>query len=175
MTYNEINGDLIELAKQGKFDVIAHGCNCFCNMGAGIAPQMAKAFYADKMEMEKQKYKGDINKLGTIDYHEVTDTGNELRLSNPNDLYVGDVLVTIVNCYTQYKYGKNYTDSMAKPLDYEALTLCMRKINLIFKALHIGLPQIGAGLAGGDWERIKQIIQTELKDCNVTIVIYDKK
>jgi O-acetyl-ADP-ribose deacetylase (regulator of RNase III) len=50
----------------------------------------------------------------------------------------------------------------------------MRKINSIFSGKHIGLPQIGAGLAGGDWNKIKKIIQDELKDCKVTIVIYKK-
>jgi O-acetyl-ADP-ribose deacetylase (regulator of RNase III) len=24
-----IDGDLVKMAKEGKFDVIAHGCNCF--------------------------------------------------------------------------------------------------------------------------------------------------
>ncbi len=31
-----------------------------------------------------------------------------------------------------------------------------------------------APIAGGDWNRIKKIIQEELKDCIVTVVIYDK-
>jgi O-acetyl-ADP-ribose deacetylase (regulator of RNase III) len=39
----EIEGDLIDLAKRGHFDVVTHGCNCFCTMGAGIAPQMVWA------------------------------------------------------------------------------------------------------------------------------------
>lgn len=172
--YTEIEGDLITLAKQGHFDVITHGCNCLCNMGAGIAPQMAAAFFADKMEMERKLYSGDINKLGCIDWHSITDRGDELRISNPNDLHVGDILVTVVNSYTQYSYGKNHTDGISKPLDYEALTMCMRKINHVFKGKHIGLPQIGAGLAGGDWNRIKQIIQEELKDCRITVVFYKK-
>lgn len=30
---NIINDDLIDLAKNGNFDVIIHGCNCFCTMG----------------------------------------------------------------------------------------------------------------------------------------------
>ncbi len=34
---NIINGDLIDLAKNGNFDVIIHGCNCFRTMGVGIA------------------------------------------------------------------------------------------------------------------------------------------
>ena len=193
--YNEIQGDLIKLALRGEFNVITHGCNCMCQMGAGIAPQMAKAFRCDKFEMELESYtdyddegeweiktgnKGNINKLGTIDYqhqylwfkHPMAKDGlavpmNHKTLGQPD---VKDIIV--VNSYTQYSYGVNHTDGVSKPLDYEALTLCMRKINHIFKGKHIGLPQIGAGLAGGDWNRIKQIIQTELKDCEVTVVIY---
>lgn len=64
--YQEIEGDLITLAKQGKFDVITHGCNCLSNMGAGIAPQMAKAFGVDRFEMEI--WGATIEKLGCIDY-----------------------------------------------------------------------------------------------------------
>lgn len=30
-------GDLLSLAIDGRFDVIVHGCNCQCTMGAGIA------------------------------------------------------------------------------------------------------------------------------------------
>ena len=41
---NYVDGDLIKLAKEAKFDVIVHGCNCLSTMGAGIAPQMAAAF-----------------------------------------------------------------------------------------------------------------------------------
>ena len=168
--YKEIEGDLIKLALEGKFDVIAHGCNCFCTMGAGIAVQMAKTFGCDKYILESKEYKGDISKLGCIDHwHENTFKGGvDIHLTNINSkLYV-------VNAYTQYHYGKNHIDGKENPIDYEALTLCMRKINYLFKGKHIGLPQIGCGLAGGDWNKVKSIIQKELKDCNVTIVIYKK-
>ena len=77
-----------------------------------------------------------------------------------------------MNAYTQFMYGKNHSDGVSKPLDYEALTLCMRKINQIFKGSHIGLPWIGCGLAGGDWRRVKAIIKRELKNFHVTIVHY---
>jgi O-acetyl-ADP-ribose deacetylase (regulator of RNase III) len=50
----------------------------------------------------------------------------------------------------------------------------MRKINHIFKGNHIGMPKIGAGLAGGDWDRIEKIIGTALKDCQITIVNYKR-
>jgi len=148
-----IKGDLIKLAKEGRFDVIVHGCNCFCTQGAGIAKQMKKEFNTDKFPLEKPKYKGSINKLGCIDYKEFEK-------------------VTVVNAYTQYNYGKNHSDGDKNPLDYEAFTLCMRKINHRFKGLHIGLPKIGCGLAGGSWNKVKEIINKELKYCNITIVKY---
>jgi O-acetyl-ADP-ribose deacetylase (regulator of RNase III) len=160
-TYKEINGDLISLTKEGMFDVIAHGCNCFCNMGAGIAVPMNKNFGCGNFKMEDPETMGDINKLGLIDI-------GVFYLSdknNPSEVKV----VNIVNAYTQYIPAAHL-----KPVDYEAITLCMRKINHKFKGKHVGLPKIGAGLAGGDWNRIKGIIQQELKDCDVTVVIFDK-
>lgn len=166
--YKEVEGDLIELALAGSFSVIAHGCNCFNIQGKGIALQMKKAFNTDTFKLEAPIYKGDINKLGQIDY-----MNYELKMSGCfREDYVGVVThdlgkhLIVVNAYTQYGLGPN--------LDYEALRLCLRKINYIFKGMHIGLPQIGAGIAGGDWERIKTIIQQELKDCDITIVIYNK-
>jgi O-acetyl-ADP-ribose deacetylase (regulator of RNase III) len=153
MEYNEIEGDLIKLAKAGTFDVIAHGCNCFCRMKRGIAPQMAEAFGCDKFPLEDEKYAGDINKLGQIDYDKFP-IGHGLGLA-------------VVNAYTQYQWGTEL-----KPFDYQAFTLCMRKINHKFAGKYIGLPKIGSHLAGGDWELIRPIIQQELKDMNVSIVIY---
>jgi len=41
-----IKGDLIALALSGKFDVIVHGSNCFCTMGAGIAKTIKETFPA---------------------------------------------------------------------------------------------------------------------------------
>lgn len=159
--YAEIEGDLIKLALEGKFDVIGHGCNCFCTMGAGIAPQMAKAFGCDQYTKERGIFKGDINKLGTIEYEyfPVMDSDKEFA---------------VVNMYTQYGFDANHSNGTSHPLDYEALTLCLRKMNHIFKGKHIGLPQIGCGLAGGDWSIVSEIIKRELKDCNVTVVIFKK-
>lgn len=159
-SYQEREGNLITLAKAGEFDVITHGCNCFCTMGAGIAPQIASAFGCDLFRLEdSDQYRGDINKLGQIDYALVG------RPDLAKSIYV-------VNSYSQYGFGRNHANGSPSPIDYEALTLCMRKINHRFKGQHIGLPQIGSGLAGGDWQKIKQIIKDELKDCIVTVVIY---
>lgn len=167
-TYTEIEGDLIQLSKEGNFNVIVHGCNCHCKMGAGIAPQMAKAFGCDVFPMENDQYKGDINKLGNIDYRKI----NTPRLVKGMAPDFGGVDLFVVNAYTQYNYGANHADGDKKPVDYDAIRLCMRKINHIFKGKIIGLPKIGAGLAGGNWSIIKKIIQDELHECIVTVVIF---
>lgn len=171
--YREVNGDLIDLAKLGAFDVIVQGNNCFNTQGAGLAPQMVKAFGTDKFPMEL-KGKGDVNKLGQIDY-KVFYLEDEKWVEYPDEggKWVEREL-TVVNAYTQYKYGRNHADGDKTPIDYDALTLVMKKINHKFKGKHIGLPRIGAGLAGGDWFTIYNIIKSQLKDCDVTVVNYVK-
>lgn len=174
MQYKEVKGDLIKLAQIGTFDVIAHGCNCHCAMGAGIAPQMAKAFGADKFQMERPQYAGEVNKLGTIDYEEFEVSTMSCLPKGYTGISTQELRypLTVVNAYTQFGFGANHKGGQLKPVDYEAITLAMRKMNHIFKGKHIGLPKIGCGLAGGSWKKVKNIIKRELHQCDVTIVIY---
>lgn len=39
-----VRGDLLQLALDGAFDVIVHGANCQCVMGAGIARTIRELF-----------------------------------------------------------------------------------------------------------------------------------
>lgn len=170
MRYQEVDGDLIELAKRAEFNVIAHGCNCRSTMGAGIAPQMAKAFGCDKFPMER--IGTDMNKLGNIDYQTFVLGENSIWSLEDFKNNRDEPELVVVNAYTQFNYGRNHSDGDQIPFSYEAFTLCMRKINYQFKGKKIGLPKIGSGLAGGDWRIIKAIILRELVDCYVTVVNY---
>lgn len=161
MSYEVIKGDLIDLAKRGRFDVIAHGCNCFCRQKSGIAKQMAENFQTANSgiySLESGFQFGEYNKLGLIEEA-------KRYIDNPN--FIG--YIEVVNMYTQYRYG---TDK--KHLDETALRLCLRKLNHMYKGKRVGLPQIGCGLAGGKWEEVEPIIKEELKDMDVTIVIFEK-
>lgn len=171
----ELKGNLITLAKEDKFEVVVHGCNCFCTMGAGLAPQMAAEFGADTFTLEQSGLRGDYNKLGQIDYVKMylEDTGKWTRFPDESGEWI-EAEVTVINAYTQYHYGKNHKDGVENPVDYLAIQMVFRKMNHIFKGKHIGVPRIGAGLAGGDWDRIKKIILDELVDCDVTLVEFDK-
>jgi len=159
----ERNGNLITLAQEGHFDVITHGCNCFCTMGAGIAPQIAKAF-PEAWEADQATIRGDMMKLGCYTFADVQVSAGLLGKKN----------LTVINSYSQYRYGRNHEDGDEKPIDYEALALALRKINHNYKGKTIGLPKIGAGLAGGDWNIIKSIIENELDAMDVWIVNYKK-
>ncbi len=72
-----------------------------------------------------------------------------------------------MNAYTQYDYrGKG------RKVDYDAVKNCMKWVKANCSGQRIGLPKIGAGLAGGDWDTIAQIIDEELADEDVTLVEY---
>ena len=165
-----IKGNLIDLAESGEFDVIAHGCNCFNTQGAGIAKAMAKNFNTSNFPMETQG-RGDYNKLGQIDYQEFSEglfgKLGQTRWRGDNKYGFNNHItkLIVVNCYTQYRYGTN-----TRQLDYEALTLCFKKLNHIFKGKKLGLPWIGCGLAGGDKNRVKEIMIETLSDVDLTIV-----
>lgn len=94
---------------------------------------------------------------------------NQVYLPNCDIIDHKDFEFAVINAYTQYDYG---TDKIN--LDYDALRLCLRKINMLCDGLDIGLPKIGCGLAGGDWNIVSKIIEEELQDCkSVTIYILD--
>lgn len=142
-----IKGDLIEDAEN--YDVIAHGCNCFHSFGAGIAKTI-RLKYPEAHVVDKNTRYGDRDKMGTISVCEL-----------PN--------VTIVNAYTQFKYT-----SIKLDVEYDAVRECMKKIKERFSGKKIGLPLIGCGLAGGDWDIVSKIIEEELEGEDVTIVLFDK-
>jgi O-acetyl-ADP-ribose deacetylase (regulator of RNase III) len=148
-----ITGDLIQLALDGEFDVIVHGCNCQCMMGAGIAKQIAEAF-PEAVEADALTEKGSKTKLGYISYA---------------DHYVGRRRFFIVNAYTQWRYGRGVQ------VDYDAIRLAMREVKKHFSGGRIGYPKIGAGLGGGDWDRIAAIIDEELEDEDHTLVVYKRR
>ena len=146
---NIIKGDLIKLALDGNFDVIIHGCNCFCTMGAGIAKSIKNEF-PQAFKADLATIKGDKTKLGT--YSSVCINQNNYK-------------IIIVNAYTQFHWWGNGCKA-----DYNAIKNVFSAIKKNFHGKKIGYPLIGAGLAGGDWNVISKIIKTELKNENHTLV-----
>lgn len=144
-------GDLLKIARENQnIDVIVHGCNCFKTMNSGIAKQI-RAEYPQACGADTQySTKGEKAKLGT---YSKCDSGDGFE---------------IINGYTQYRYG---TDKMH--VDYDAIRTLFRTLNSEYKGKVIAFPKIGAGLAGGNWNIIIDIINTELTDAKGIYVEYN--
>ena len=139
------------MAVNGDFDVIVHGCNCQCAMGAGIAKAIKEVF-PEAYKADRSTEKGSKTKLGTISFAVVTRGGNE---------------TIVVNAYTQFHWrGKGVL------ADYDAIRNSFKEIKKRFSGKCIGYPKIGAGLAGGNWRRISEIIDQELEGEDHTLVVY---
>ncbi len=132
-------------------DVIAHGCNAQGVMGRGVAKQL-KQRYPDAFQVYR-------------DY----------CLSNNRDASILGVVVwsvekkiIIANCITQEFYGSPDRHDV----DYDAVRKCMAHMEAKAKVQGfktIAMPKIGAGLGGGDWNTIAQIINIEIQDLKVKV------
>jgi len=147
-----IKGDLVQYALEGRFDVIIHGCNCFCTMGAGIA-KLIKDSFPEVHQADFITRMGDKKKLGTYSKAGIKKNG---------------FFFIVVNGYTQYDF-----DGPGVLVDYNAIQKLFARIKHDFTNLRIGYPKIGAGLAKGDWEMISDIISRELKGEDHTLVTFD--
>ena len=142
-----VKGDLIQLAKQGHFDVIVQGCNCFHKMFSGVAKQIRENF--------PNAYLADLD----------TPKG-AIKLGTYSKAITGEL--TILNAYTQYKYGRDKNVVYAY---YKAIAQVFKSIAKHFPDKRIGYPKIGAGIANGDWEIIKDIIDLYLEGMDHTLVV----
>lgn len=133
-----------------KEGVIVHGCNCQGVMGSGVAKQLRSKYpdiflpYAEALE---QSHQMDINPIGGIICVRVTNT------------------LIVINALTQQYYGRDGN----KYVSYKALQAAMEKVADRFGIdVPIHIPYlIGAGLGGGDEEKILRIIETKLKEHEV--------
>lgn len=150
--WEEIDGDLIKLSKTGIYDVIAHGCNCQKNFGAGIALTIKRAYpLAYQTDLDTPSPMGDIS---VCKEYESCD---------------------IVNAYTQFYPGKGGHGKDSKHHRYASIGSTMAKINLLYRNKHVALPLLGCGLAGLKWSKVRKLIKSELKDVSkITIVHYKK-
>ena len=105
------------------------------------------------MKIDQTTKKGDKSKLGGYTYTNITTPTNKK--------------ISIINLYTQYHYGSGLK------ADYQAIRDGFNLIASNFsKENRIGYPQIGSGLAGGDWQIISKIIDEELIGFDHSVVIY---
>lgn len=168
-TVTLIKRNLVDIMKSGYPVMVMHGCNMQGVMGAGFAKEV-RAFsehcyydYADWLDFK-------------IDENE-----NLIRPS------LGDVRtnqqhsVLFFHALTQDDYGTN-----SRKLNYGALAKACLFVNSYLKdnpeivrlfssspKPRIHMPKIGCGLAGGDWNVVKEILEVSF-DSNINIYVYEK-
>ena len=144
-------GNLIDLAEQGKFDIIVHGCNCQNTMGSGIAKEIRERY--------PQAYEADTSAGRTYQYP-ILKLGN-FSVAGDNPI---DPKFEIVNAYTQVHYLPRGEDHF----EYDSFKMILSKLACIAPDARYGFPYIGMGLAGGDKDRIIDILEIFANRITVT-------
>lgn len=140
-----VKGDLF----QSGADIIAHGCNCSGGYGSGVAKTMGE-MYPKARKSYYDKFNGEGWTLGDVQF-----------------VYVDGCI--IANCATQQAYlprGRCHAD-------YPAILKAMTVVKDFAKQnnMSVAIPKIGAGLAGGDWNKIEDILKKVFKDHDITVYV----
>jgi len=126
--------------------LIVHGCNAQGVMGSGVALAV------------KNKYPGAFH-----DYQAVV-------LETPHEERLGKIIVHevkwnlyIINAITQDNFGRT---EGTRYVNYKAVHKCFTQIAELSRSsnLQVHYPLIGAGLGGGDWAVISDIIDSAFEN-----------
>lgn len=155
----EVVGDLLK----SDVDVIGHQTNCIGVMGAGIALKIKNMYpnvFAKYRELctEQNKSKELLGKCQML-----SESGDLIDINNLNK---EDNEKIIANLFGQYSIGNGLETQ------YEHLKTALEELKKVGKKhnLWIGLPyKLGSGLAGGDWNVVRKIIEEVFSDYPVTI------
>ncbi len=142
--------------------ILVHGCNSHGVMGSGLAwsvrEKYPKAFEVYHAHCENFRKNLNIPSI----------------LGDVVECEINDDLI-IMNAITQENFGRD--DKMY--VDYSAIYECFKKVLATtqekYPLLTVNYPLIGAGLGGGDWAIISDIIDTafsEYPDISRTLWIY---
>lgn len=138
-------GDILK----GDEDIVCHQVNCKGVMGAGLALQIR-----NKYPRMYQRYKA-LTQKHSPDY-----------LLGLSFIYKTKDK-QIANLFGQNDYGRNN-----RKTDYQALesALIMTRDYAIKNKLSVAIPyRIGCGLAGGNWQIVKQMIENIFSDYPISI------
>lgn len=132
-----MNGDLLDVTS----GIIVHGCNAQGVMGSGVAKAIK-----NKYTEAYQAYKESELYLGSTVWYDAEDRYN--------------LPLFIANCITQERYGKD----RLRYVSYAAIVKCFSEVfsKASCYSYDVYFPKIGAGLGGGDWSIIEQLIN----DCD---------
>lgn len=147
-------GNLLEFDE----DCVAHCANCQSTMGSGVALALKnkwpEVYYIDRNDKRSRQ-----EKLGSFSKTILQNGGRYCY-----------------NIYGQFDYKGRQHGEM--DLNYLALASGLMAVrgDMIDRGLKsIAMPMIGAGLAGGDWKKIEEIINNTFGKTDIEVTIYKLK
>lgn len=162
-----VKGDLLE----AKEPFIAHGVNCLGAMGAGVAHAIAKKWPSSELKYREWCWK----------------VGKDKLLGTSLATHEADSRKVLFHIFTQTDVSRT-----ERVLDYGALARGFSELNNTLKVMrefdehmekeatgedvkiptpNVAIPRIGAGLGGGAWPIIEEIINGCTPDIN--IIVYE--
>ena len=139
--------------------IICHQTNCQGVMGSGVA----KALY-EKWPKVRYSYMDCFTEFNA-------GVEGENFLGEVDDIQMHPGGKVVVNCFTQQYFGGDGR----LYLSCEALRTCMKNLIKVCEyhgVDEVAMPKIGCGLAGGDWNKVKTILEDVFpKDFKVKIYI----
>jgi hypothetical protein len=158
--YTEIQGDLFSAIAQmpDKNIIIPHVTNDQGGWGSGFVLPLAKNFPLAEHAYRTQPY----YMMGEVDFVPIRD---------------GEVITRyVVNMCAQTLGGRNTGE---RDLKYQKLAECMERVATFWKGLkaegeswEIVCPKFGSGLAGGNWEFIKELIDDCWLKRGINVTVY---
>ncbi|AFN37323.1 hypothetical protein [Vibrio phage TCU-VP03-AIR1] len=164
MIVSEIRGDLVATLAQAienpnhqRTFIMGQGCNCFIRQGSGIAGQLRRFPEVYQADIDYGR-EGDPLKLGEFSVALFDKHGTVPQAA-------------VFNLYTQFSMG-----TRERHAEYSAIKEGVRAMVRYLEDNDdkIYLPLIGAGLAGGDWEIIRHIIDKASGNKEIVIVHFEE-
>lgn len=134
--------------------VIPHICNDMGMWGAGFTRALSNKWYRSELA-----------------YRNWATTQNKFELGGCQFVKVDDTIV-VANMIAQHKI---YKSGNRPPIRYGALATAMGKV-LDYAGKHnldVHCPKFGAGLAGGAWKAIEQLILEIWVDNGLSVTVYE--
>ena len=170
-----LDGNAVEPVGEGH-KIIAHICNDIGAWGKGFVLAITEKYGSNSKTIYKEAIKYDKIGLGDIQLiflcEECVEIDSKSKKKSQGIKEVKDVIkykIVLANMIAQHGIYKDEDGN--PPIRYDSLKRCLGKLKkeAIKMNASIHMPRIGAGLAGGDWKIIEEIINDKLEGVDVFI------
>ncbi len=154
MPINYVAGDATQPGGPGA-KILVHVCNDVGRWGKGFVLALSRRTKAPEKAFKAAFAAGKDSALGDVQFVAVAE-----------DLIVANLI-------GQRSIASRHTKT--PPVRYEAIEAGLRRVRdrALESGASVHMPRIGAGLSGGDWQRIENIVVSTLVDAGVATTVYD--